>query len=661
MGRLERALRAAVGAAALLALPLTLYGVACSPQSRVLWPDPTAPWIMADLPVSGAVQQWGRIDAPPTRFVRSFALDAAPAHAPLVLRSFGSAQLSVNGEPIVLGTAPRAAGPRFRAEADVAAALRAGDNRLEVEVRDTRGPGLLSLRLDAGGLRIATGTEWQAIGEDGAARRALLASDLRPHPSALAGERAPGELRERWDTVAGCFVASLCAFLALRGRAEAAPAAPLGRGLLALATLAWLLLFARKFAEIDLRTGFDAQNHLLYLDTLRRNGRLPLATDGWSMYHPPLFYLLSAAVSALAQLAGAARDGLALKLLPFLAGLGNVMLSASLVRRFLPADRAAHGVALAFAAVLPMNLYVAAYFSNEGLAAFLSSAVLLASADFLLAERVSLRRAALLSALAGLALLGKYTAFVVVALALPAAALRILAETAQPVRARAWRLAGLALPLLAIAGWFYARNIWLLGRPLVPNWDLPRPDQAWWSPPGFHTPAYYLRFGESLVRPFFSGYVSFWDAIYSTLWGDGFLAGRSMVSARHSAWDYGSMAAGYLLALPATLLLLLGWARAGWWALRHPAARQRAASALVALQVAALGFGVLYATFSLPYFGQAKAFYALAAMPALTLFFALGFRALDAPLARRANQGLRGLLWGWLGAFCVVLYLGFAA
>ena len=79
---------------------------------------------------------------------------------------------------------------------------------------------------------------------------------------------------------------------------------------------------------------------------------------------------------------------------------------------------------------------------------------------------------------------------------------------------------------LALAGWVYARNAILAGHPLV--WSLDSdPGKSWWQLPGFHTADYYLRFGDALRLPWFSSFYSYWDSLYTTLWGDGLLSGAA--------------------------------------------------------------------------------------------------------------------------------------
>ena len=54
------------------------------------------------------------------------------------------------------------------------------------------------------------------------------------------------------------------------------------------------------------------------------------------------------------------------------------------------------------------------------------------------------------------------------------------------------------------------------------------------------------------------------------------------------------------------------------------------------------------------------AFYALMLTPALALYFALGFGALDNGLGRLGGTPARAVLYGWLATFFGCVYLSFA-
>jgi len=401
--------------------------------------------------------------------------------------------------------------------------------------------------------------------------------------------------------------------------------------------------------------GFDARHHVAYVGTLLETGSLPVAVEGWSNYHPPLFHGLALAITRLGG--GEA----AWKALPWLAGLGVVWMAWLLVRRLCPDQPRVQALATLFAATLPVNLYSAAYFSNEALHAFFASAALVAGCDLLLRERTGPLRAAVAAVLFALAALSKFTVLVT----LPVVGFflcwkLLLVERPGAVRALL-PLGAFAGVLLLGAGWFYARSWVLYGTPVLGNWDLPGPDQQWWQQPGFHTPAYYLGFGQSLVHPYLSGFHSFWDSVYSTVWGDGFIAGRTDPSRRHTFWDYGFMSAGYWVALPAVLLVVAGTLRLVAGALGAGPARRRLALGMLATAGYAVALAFFTLTFQLPFFAQAKGSYLLMLAAPLSLAFAWGFEGLDTWLARRLGRPARALAHGWLALYAGTLFLAYAA
>jgi hypothetical protein len=471
----------------------------------------------------------------------------------------------------------------------------------------------------------------------------------------------PGEaLQRHWAWVALLFLAGAAASLALRGRGSPRLLPSLPGASLALALAAWAALFAHKLVRLPVTVGFDARNHLAYVDLLLRRRELPLATEGWSTFHPPLFYALCAALLPAGEPApdpGAAAS-LVLKAVVFASGWLGLGVTALLARRLLPGDPGARALAVLFAAVLPVNLYTAAYFSNESLHTLLASLALLATVDVLLVARPPLAKLVWLGALFGLAALTKFTVLVLIPIAFAFVAGKLWRVDREPPARLAARLLAAALPMAAIAGWFYLRNWLRFGDPLVANWRLPGAGHTWWQQPGFHTLAYFTRFGEALVHPYMAGFRSFWDSSYSTFWGDGFIGGRVFPADRHGLWNYDFMSIGYWLALPATLLILAGALRGARVALRDPDPGRRAAFGLLAAAAWGLGLAYLYLTLRLAFFAQAKATYLLALLTPLAIWFALGFRDLDAALAGRPR--LRAALHGWLAAFAGVLYLGFA-
>jgi len=656
MARADAWLRAAFGAAVLAAGLLTAHRIGVSPESRLVLRDARAPWIMAAEPFIPQRRQAPATGPPLSRFVREVALDATDLAgaepARLDLRAFGEPQLFVNDRAVALVPLD-ASRPswRRRLRADLSQALRPGTNVLQVDVRNPRGPALLSLRLETGGLVLTSGSDWQASIAARPFEPALAASDLRRHPDAGALPRPLDGLAAHALPLALIFV--LCAGGFRLAHAARIGPRPLERAAVAVLLLYWLAFSIGSVLPLDPLIGFDARQHLAYVEQILAEGRLPLAHEGWSTFHPPLYYTLCAALLGLGRLVSDGAGLVLLKLASALAGLGTALLSARLAARLLPDAPGVRPAALLFAGLLPMSLELSAYVSNEAFHAFLATVVLVSGVEILLDPSPSTRRLALFSLALGLALLTKYTAIVLAGCALPLLAVHVAAARRRDGRALVG-LAALVLPALCVAGWLYARNTFVYGRPLVANWDLGPGGRPWWLAPGFHTSAYYLRFGTALVEPWYASFAGFWDGLHATLWGDGLLAGSARAAGRNPRWSYGWMAAGYLLAVPATALLAAGGADLARRIWRAPRSSPGPALALSLGFAAALFFAVFHATLVLPYYGQTKAFYALAATPVLALCMAHALCRLDAGLARRLDPRLgsvvRAALFGLVGS-----------
>jgi len=657
-GKLQR-----LGAIGLVALSAGFFAFRCATSHEIpfVFQRADAPWIMPPSRVAADLHQWGRESVPIVSFRRALRVDAPGADVSLRLRALRGFAVSLNGEPLPDG---RDDGARWRDERrlDLTPHLRTGWNDLRIDVANAHGPALLSLRIEGLAEPVVSDASW-GVSQDGRPLGpAAVADDTRRNPAALAVETPARALMERSDSLLAFFMLGVFGFLGGRRIASERALTALPTLALAAACVVWLVLFWDKLVRIPIEIGFDARHHKLYVDFLRVKGAVPIATDGWSVYHPPLFYAVAAIFEWVGEAVGGRRGGIiGLKLIPFFAGLANVWVAAELCRRLFPEDFRKRFVTAVFAAVLPMNIYVAAYFSNETFHTLLAGLAVLATVDLLLAPTSALRRVFALGLLLGLALLTKYTALVVGAVALFFVVCKLVAvERAAPAR-----LAGLvavfAGPPLALAGWFYARNVFLFGDPLIANWgDMPGPTLKWWQQPGFHTAAFYLSFGEALTHPYLSAFRSFWDSLYSTLWGDGGIAGRVNPSQRHDFWNYGFMSAAYLVAIPASLFAAAGAVRCVGRALRDADPRRRAAFSFLATLVYAIVFGLTYMSLRLPFFAQAKATYGLVIMPPLALFFADGLSWCDEALARRGWLPARAVVYGWFALFAATCFLSFA-
>ena len=79
--------------------------------------------------------------------------------------------------------------------------------------------------------------------------------------------------------------------------------------------------------------GVDANGHCQYVEILCSQGRLPLPQEGWSAYHPPLYYVLS---SLPPRLLGWPEPLLCAKLLSMFSSFALMILSYFCIRAVYP-------------------------------------------------------------------------------------------------------------------------------------------------------------------------------------------------------------------------------------------------------------------------------------------------------------------------------------
>lgn len=642
-----------------LAAASLLASILHDPDVSFLIDSGDAEWITLDRPVGLETLLAVRQASPRAEFQRSFRLEEQPSEASLDLNSLGAAELSVNGRGLTLPEGDRAC---FKAACtpDVAGLLRAGENSIRVAVQNATGPPLLRLLLRSGDLSLPTDDSWQVSVDGGPAQASIRADDTRPFLEARGLPSAAADLRRLAPWLAVVFLTA-CGLFAI-GRRSLPPAALRYAPVAALATVSsyWVYVFAVKFIRLPLEVGYDAKFHIEYIHWIVERHALPLASDGFSMYHPPLFYSLAAALlGAFSPAAGSPAEQALLKLIPFLCGLGMVFISYGVMRRAFPDDPRATCFAVLFAGTIPVNLYMSAYVSNEPLFALLTGAALLVATPLLLHPEKPPARLAALAAVLGLALMTKYTALITVPVFVFFIGFELFTAEGATLRRAGTATAALLSAALAIGGWVYLRNWIHFGDPLIWNLDVAG-GIPWWQPPGFRTIDYYLGFGESLRHPWFALFHSFWDAFYSSTWGDGAPPSIYHLAERHSLWNYTAMSAATLLALPATGLFAVGVAKVLASALAGDDLRRRSFFTLVAALLFAFFFSVVSLSIRFPFWGALRASYALAALVPAVICTAVGASTVDGWLEERGRQPLRALLYGWFAVFIAVLVAAFA-
>ncbi len=596
------------------------------PKINFLSRNGAAEWILFPAAVDGRAHQVANLD---TIFRREFLLTEQPRRADLEMRAAKHATLTINGAPVEIATDGNW---KEVARADVAAKLRAGSNRMEVRVFNDNAPPALWLRLTADGSVVRSDQAWESSCAGSAWRPAALAAIPRlpgPGSALAASENVFRALRTVW--LKWLIFAALAVVVCVVGRKLSPRHLTI---LLAIIAAFWVLLFLNNARFMPFLQGFDAQDHLNYIKFIQERGRLPWPTEGFEMFQPPLYYLISAATLSLCGLSveGSAPI-LVLRFLTLLFALLQIVFVLLSLRLLFPKRIAPQLVGLIMAAFLPMQIYLSHYVTNETLAATLVTASLYLGLRLLKTKNPSFGQLAVLGLTMGAAMLTKATALLLVA---PLFLALLLQLAAQRAPGAIWlrQLGTVGAIFFATCGWHYLRIWRRFGTPLLGNWEAAS-GFSWWQDPGFHTGADYLRFGQSLVAPLYSGFWSFGDGIYSTLWGDALCGGVSNPAFR-PPWNYDLMVAGYWLALVPTLLILTGAAVAFWRFVRRPSLDWFVLFGLTG----AILFGVVTMTLKVASYAQVKAFYGLAMIVPICVFVAIGWEVWTR--GHRIRQGALG-------------------
>ena len=644
----------------LLALGTTAAGLwwLCTRDNGVAFLPTSAgaEWIVYPKPPNAKAQ-----NAVPIRavFRYTFTLNAPPDSATLTVRAFKSAAVVINGQkPDKLELASE--NWKSPSTTDVTGLLRAGTNDITAYVTNVLGPPALWLRLQTGQLSQGTDERWQVSLAGAAwqpARRATQPPAIRPENVLYGGERTMDSVKRVWPVMAafcalsGFMVWAVNHWLRRRARQAAAsttdPSARLIYGLFIIVAIARIALFVNNLPQLPRSLGFDAGGHEDYIRFIQEKGTLPSAKDGWEMYQPPLYYVLSAFVLNTFGFSVDENDGfITLRSVNCVVGLVHCWLALLCFRLLFPKNPAAQAVGLLIAAFLPPHLYLSQYVTNEPLSGLCATAVFYLCLRALRAEKDDFRLFLGIGATMGLAMLAKFS-FLLVAPLFPAAfGLRLIAcKNCAP---RDWlkSLGLIILACLVVCGWHYG-NVWAqFGRPIVGNWEA-NSSHPWRQDPGFRTGAYYLGFGQCLISPLFSEIHSFADGFHSTLWGDGLISGMGRMACR-PPWNYDFMNSGYLLSLGISLLLIAGFVLALANFIRRPTPEWL----MILGAVLMFSLGILLLSLYVP--AQIKAFYGFPALVPFSALVAAGWNWLS-----RKHRAMRTVLWVLLLAWTMTVYTAF--
>lgn len=586
-------------------------------------------------------------------FKRTFLLDAKPAEATISLSAFKSAAVSVNGQAI----SGLKCGRNWKATSmtSIGPLLLAGTNEIVVSVTNDFGPPALWLRLQAGPHSLGTDESWLSSPVDShwlAARRASDPPGIPTWYSLNEHLRTSNAILRSWHELVLFMSISLALILFIRRwlkrQIKLQPEKWL-YVLFAAVVIARVALLIHDVSRLSHEKGFDAERHEDYIKFIQEKRTLPLPQDGWEMHQPPLYYLVSALLmDVLGFSAGTDNAVMPLRAINGVIGLLHCWLVLLCLKRLFPENHSAQAVGLLIASFLPANLYISMYVTNDPLSGLLVTSSIYLSLRLLASEKESLKLAIGLGLALGAAMLTKLNAMLAVPVILAALGVHLVYRRARSLGDWLRSVGVVTLACALTCGWHYIRVWGQIGSLPLPN-SQTNPALAWWQDPGFRTASYYLRFGRSLVSPLFSGFHSFADGIYSTLWADGLISGASSLLFR-PPWNYDLVQVGCLLSVPLTLLAALGLAIL----IRKFMHQPEPVCVLVVGMLFAFAAGIIFLTFHSPWSSTVKAFYAIPALVPFSAVSAEGWLWLA-----KKNRALRMALWLILMVWILTTFTSF--
>ena len=408
--------------------------------------------------------------------------------------------------------------------------------------------------------------------------------------------------------------------------------------------------------------GYDAWGHVAYVIFVDLYRGVPWADQGWSYFHPPLYYALAASLATFGS-GDVLMRGLAL--IGSAASLGTAGLAALVVHWNAPGRPGLALLGFCAVALLPLHIYVSPMPGNEMFLCLLTAA---AAALFVANERRArpgLLTDAATGLLLGLCLLVKFTGLTAL-IALVAAVLAGPLLSTRPATALPRALARAALiaaVAVAIASPYYARNLQTFGTPfqLSREFSLVAEVERQ-QPPGERSWRDFVQLSPRLFTqpdPLAPHLIhSVWGTFYVSTWANVF-RGTDVAATpalRRRAWRAnGAMA---LLGILPSALALAGAALCA----RDVWRGRRRAVGIPMLMLAGATLGAyLFFAWILPRWPALRASYMLTASLPFAVFTARGAEAVIQRVTARARVGITAALVAtgvgalWVGAESLAL------
>ena len=403
--------------------------------------------------------------------------------------------------------------------------------------------------------------------------------------------------------------------------------------------------------------GYDAAGHISYIYQLKAGWGTPRADEGWSTFHPPLYYVFMANLWKYLGQKFSFPVHMLFRLFCTLMNLGMALLTVTAIHMLWPQRYSLSMLGLCFVLFVPLHIYSSSMIGNEQTAAFFISLgiVLLIAYNQTQKIRWRLIFAILIALTSGLALLAKYTGIFLVVTVAICLIQKMLFEPGH-CREHILHLALVLLGCLFISGSFYWRNISLFGTPFPFTQNYPCVAEVMKKqPPGQRRWADFFGFDLNIftdpvvrkarggISPARSRYV--WSLVYSNYWFESF---SHFFLLQCDKWRQELGKLLLFLGIFPSFLFVLELGRESFQAFR----KKLNTSTFPLLVLFFLNLsGFIGFNLKTPQFSAGKATYFLASALPLSIFMSRG--------VQRWMQ--KGRMYQFIGLVCLMLIFGFSS
>ncbi len=606
-----------------------------SPKIEFLPPSLRGDWVLHSAnKLSGIVE-----------FRRQFQLEDVPSECKISVRAMLQFSIVVNGRTVEEDSQREKRNWKSARTYDIAAMLQKADNAIVIRVRNSEGPPALlvegpTLESPKGKIKLSSDTGWEAAPDPDFDQWISAVTTLKDE-ARLGEKKGPIQKSPRYAIYMVLFAAYLVFILLAikpwrifyRPDPDVSPHVPSQSRLLSLIPFLVIIVIILVINVHNTaiysheRSGFDWKGHVEYIRYMAANWRTPIATDGWEMFQPPLYYFVSAIIYRLFGGTAAEPGSLkAVQIMGTLSGVANACFAWLVLRKLFKENYLIQLLGFSVVAFLPMCFYMNPLISNEIFSGSIISLAIYVLIRYGFEKQVKIKQALIMGGVVGLALLSKYTAAFVFLTAATVLTIRILVNPSTRKR-EVVALAVFLIVVFALSGWLYIRNLAKFHDPFIGNWD-EKSGYHYEQHHGYRTLGFYLKFGSVFFHaPERSRWSSFWDGKYGSMWMD--THGSFLKRDDEQANLYGSIII-YLALLPGVSILL-----GLYQSLRSVFKSARCNPDLALVMVSALTFiSLLSFTMEVPFFSTIKAFFYISLLPAIAVFAGKGLYTMSRNLGR---------------------------